>query len=665
MPVRFPHRWPVMAVALVAGALALSATGTATASSPMVRVAQGIDAAALPGAQAFGTTPPNTPETVAFVLQEQDIAQLESSVEQGVTSFLSVSQFANTYGQSPGNIARLRQYLAGFGIATQVYADDVDVVANGTAGEFNAALDVTQHQYDVPALRGTSTTGGIPAQTVHGSAQEPALPASIASYVLAILGLTNYAPYTTQLAHISSAYLHPLSGSSNSCVALTGEAYDCNTAATFASDYGLDALYNKGALGQGETVATVTLAALDPGAPEYYWKHILGLVPSGRTLTVDNVDGGPGAPSDASGSGETDIDVEQNGGVAPDANVIVYQAPNSDYGFADGFFAAASQDIAGSVATSWGESETAINGDIAAGTESPAYEAAFDEALLELAAQGQSAFASSGDAAAYDASDDIGTTNLAVDTPGSSPYVTASGGTTLPWSGKVTGSTGIVSNEVTVPAQRIWGWDYLWPAFAKTTPSSLTAAAEANVVGGGGGFSSIYPEPSYQDGVSGTTSFDAVPYLTPIDPETVSDIVEPTEWSFNPFPTTITGSGSGRAVPDLSANADPFSGYLLYEPSATAVGDPALQGGWGGTSFVSQQFAGSAAVIESSLGHRVGFWNPLIYSAAKGTSSPLTPLDASGPSNDNVYYSGTPGTLYNEGAGLGYPNLAKLAASFG
>ena len=62
-----------------------------------------------------------------------------------------------------------------------------------------------------------------------------------------------------------------------------------------------------------------------------------------------NLDGGPGAPSDAAGSGETDLDVEQSGGIAPDANVIVYQAPNTDNGFADGFFQAASQNIAGSV----------------------------------------------------------------------------------------------------------------------------------------------------------------------------------------------------------------------------------------------------------------------------------------------------------------------------
>ncbi len=72
------------------------------------------------------------------------------------------------------------------------------------------------------------------------------------------------------------------------------------------------------------------------GAPEFFWQNVANVPATGRTVTVDNVDGGPGAPSDAAGTGETDLDVEQSGGLAPGANVIVYQAPNSDPGFIDG-----------------------------------------------------------------------------------------------------------------------------------------------------------------------------------------------------------------------------------------------------------------------------------------------------------------------------------------
>jgi subtilase family serine protease len=52
-----------------------------------------------------------------------------------------------------------------------------------------------------------------------------------------------------------------------------------------------------------------------------------------------------------------------------------------------------------------------------------------------MAAQGQSAFMTSADEAAYDDYDELGTPALSVDNPGDSPYVTTSGGTTLPFSG--------------------------------------------------------------------------------------------------------------------------------------------------------------------------------------------------------------------------------------
>jgi subtilase family serine protease len=90
-----------------------------------------------------------------------------------------------------------------------------------------------------------------------------------------------------------------------------------------------------------------------------------------------------------------------------------------------------------------------------------------------------------------------------------------------------------------------------------------------------------------------------------------------------------------------------------------------LQGGWGGTSFVAPQLNGSTAVIDSALGRRVGFWNPAIYSAARGPGSPFTPLDQAGTSNDNLYYTGNPGEPYNQGVGLGVPNLTRLAGDLG
>ena len=664
--------WAGLAAGAVIAAVPVAATAanasTGPGSNALVRVTPGISAASVPGAIGIGTTPASTPETVSFVFKEQNLGQLEAAVTSGIKNYLSVGQFASEYGANPALIAALESYLGKFGITTSVYAGNVDVVANGTAGEFDQALAVTQQQYKAPALGGRDGLPGVRAQTFHGTAQNPEVPASIADSLVAILGLTNYSPFDSQAQHADTSALKKDSDSTNSCLALTGLPSACNLPSDFASNYGLDKLYDKGADGSGQTLAIVTLAALDPTAPAYYWQNIAHIPATGRTLTVDNVDGGPGAPSDAAGSGETDLDVEQSGSLAPGANVIVYQAPNTDSGFADAFFDAASQNVASTVSASWLESETYLQAYISGDQESPGYQAAFDEAFLEMGAQGQSSFVASGDQGAYMASDDLGTTNISVGTSADSPYITAAGGTTLPWSATLEAASGVTAN-VDVKSQRTWGWDYLWQPVATLDGESFATAAETNIGGGGGGYSTIEQRPSYQSDVPGIGEYHAVQYLTPTDYTTVTavtgtNLVEPTEWSVNPTPSVTSGYSNGRAVPDLSADADPYTGYLLYEPSAVAVGQPALQGGWGGTSFVAPQLNGSTAVIDSSLGHRVGLWNPSIYAFATSGNSPLTPLNAVGTSSDNLYYTGNAGSVYNVGSGLGFPNLSKLAADF-
>jgi subtilase family serine protease len=647
-------------------ALPLATASGAGASAPdpnsWTPVPGGVSASALPHATVFGTTPADTPETVSFIMKVNNASQLNSVATHAQKSFVSVSKFASTYGASTSVINALTSYLHGFGITTSVYADHIDIVANGTAGEFDSALSTSQSQYKVPRIVGHNGARSIPAQTVHANTRAPQLPYRLSSSVLAVLGLTNYSPFTTNSAHIDKAATQPKSGSTNACLALTGLSTACNLPSDYTKNYGLNSLIQHGANGHGQTAAIVTLAAVDPGGPAYFWQNIAHIPATGRSLTVQNIDGGPGDPSDASGTGETDLDVEQAGSIAPAANLIVYQAPNTDSGFADAFFTAASQNTASSVSASWGESETIVTAAVEAGEETPAYEAAFDEAFEEFAAQGQSGFLSAGDAGAYDAVDDLGTTNLAVDVSADSPYITAAGGTTLPLSDTLTNSDG-VSATISVSAQRAWGWDYLWQAVATLEGVSLQDAAESQIGGGGGGFSVIENTPSYQQGVPGTHLYSAVQYLTPTDYQNIAgNLYEPTDWNFNATPSVSHGIASGRAVPDVSADADPYSGYLLYEPSWAAVGQPTLQGGWGGTSFVAPQLNGSAAVIDSYLGHRVGFWNPAMYASATGSNSPLSPLNTSGTSNDNLFYTGTPGTVYNAATGLGIPNLSALAA---
>ncbi len=643
---------------LLFAAAPAGAAAQAARPNPNAKVAvpQGTGPAALANATVFGAAKGSTPERVSFILKARHLGSLEARVETGMRGgYLPVAGFADGYGQSPGNVQALESYLAKYKIKTSALADRLDVAATGTVAEFNKALGVHQNLYHVPASRAVNGAPGHPGMTIHGTRGPALLPARLARFVLAILGLTNYPTFGSLAVHRPA-----LARGVTPAATQTGSL----TPADFAKRYNLDPLYQQGADGAGQTIGIVTLASLNPADPEHFWHSVLKISTKANRISLVNVDGGAGPVSYAAGSSETALDVEQSGALAPQADIVVYQAPNTDYGFVDGFFDAASQNRADSVSASWGESETAIEAAVKTGTESPAYAVSFDEAFLELAAQGQSAFVSAGDYGAYTAAEDIGTTNLAAGNPDSSPWVTSAGGTTLAGTIPLTAT---VSAHIT--AERTWGWDWLWPYYHLfTNPStgkpytSEAPFAESEPIGGGGGFSIYEPTPAYQQLVPSAHHFSAVQYLKPIDYQQVDGLTLPTKWAFTAHPAVTTGSGSGRATPDVSADADPFTGYLLYFSKFPSGG--ALQSGWGGTSFVAPQLNGATAVIDSYLHHRVGLWNPAIYRFALGPGSPFTPLATASASNDNLYYTGTPGQRFNVGSGLGTPNLARLAADF-
>jgi subtilase family serine protease len=648
------------------GSLLLIGAGSAVAATSSsgpakVAVPQGISPQVLKNAHAMGAASGSTKETVSFVLKARDLSTLEARVNGGMTGgYLSVREFASTYGRTKTAISRLTKYLAKFHITSSVHADHIDVTTHGTVAEYNKALGVKQTNFEAAAVPASHGHLGRPATVFHGTTQPAMLPANVASIVLAILGLTNYPSWQSDAVHTPAL----ARGEQPATVRTGGQ-----TPADFASRYHLNTLQKAGAKGQGQTIGIVTLASLNKSDATHFWSKVLKIKTKANRITLDNIDGGAGAVSNNKGSGETTLDVEQSGALAPQANIIVYQAPNTDPGFFDAFAVAASQNKADTVSSSWGESEDAILTSIAAKTEPQTYEQAFDQVFLELAAQGQSAFTAAGDSGSYDASGDIGSTNLSVDAPGDSPWITSAGGMTL------TGTIPLSDTDsAAISTRRAWGWDWLWPHFADFSDSngkpftSEFAFAKAAIGGGGGGYSAFEPEPGYQKLVD-TQDYSGVEYLTPTTPKSFSGIQLPSKWTFNAAPSVTTGTNPGlsgaptRAVPDVSANADPFTGYKLYF-SKFPKDQPKLQAGWGGTSFVAPQFAGATAVMDSYVHHRIGFWNPRIYKFAASASSPISPVNTSGTSNNNLFYTGTPGTKYNPAAGLGTPDFAKLVAEY-
>ena len=126
----------------------------------------------------------------------------------------------------------------------------MNVVANGTAGEFDQALTITEENVQVPQQAGLGGLGRIRAQRVYSPKQAPLLPYRLAKFVTAILGLSNYGPFVSDTAK-PAAYSKPQQGSSNTCVAEFGLPNGCHLPSDFAKMYNLDPLYAKGADGAG------------------------------------------------------------------------------------------------------------------------------------------------------------------------------------------------------------------------------------------------------------------------------------------------------------------------------------------------------------------------------------------------------------------------------
>src|SRR5581483_12422032 len=188
-----PRRWKVLLLPAVA-ALAVVAASVSTGSANAARytsVSQGVGAAALSGYTPFNPTDPNTPETVTFVLKARNIDQLESQVQAGMPGgYLSVSDFANRFGQPKSVVSGIQAYLTHFGISSHAMPDNLDIQTTGTAGQYNNAFQITQQNFQVPA---TGPHGrGHGSMTVHGSTKNPKVPSQWGPYILAILGLSSY-----------------------------------------------------------------------------------------------------------------------------------------------------------------------------------------------------------------------------------------------------------------------------------------------------------------------------------------------------------------------------------------------------------------------------------------------------------------------------------------
>lgn len=598
-------------------------------------IPQGTGSAVLQNANYFGDLDPATPMTVDIIMKIQHKKQLEHYIKETVTpgsrhyrKYINhPRQFAAKYAPNPSEINTVTHYLRRYGIKSKVYPDNLVITAQGTVGQFNKAFDV-----DIKKAK-------FKGKSFHATKRPPRAPHNVAKDILAILGLSDYSDF------VAHSVKRPVSmGQESPQGPLSLDPSD------LIDRYNVQPLYDKGAKGQGQTIGIVTLAEFNPQDAYAFWKQE-GIKTKPNRIKVTDVDGGSGWD----GYDETTLDVEQSGAFAPMADINVYVGPNSDPGFVDAYAKAINENKAQQISVSWGISETAIIDAVQQREESPEYAETFNQLYMQAASQGISMFAAAGDTGAYDATRAPGTYQLTVDNPGDSPYVTAAGGTTIPW--QTTTKTGV---KIDVKNERAWGWDYLYPYFDSLGMNNPKGWVTYYFAGGGGGFSELFATPDYQKGVPGVNSYTAIKYWQPsADYTSVQRLDQP---------QIVTGTGNGRNMPDLSMNADPYTGYKVYlHLPDEDTGLPTDKTGvevYGGTSFVSPQLNGLSALINSANHTQIGFWNPQIYRFAQQKDSPFNPLNTTGGTNDNIFYSGTSGTIYNQATGLGVPDVAALAKHF-
>ncbi len=234
--------------------------------------------------------------------------------------------------------------------------------------------------------------------------QAPELPHSVAGLVQGVLGLDDLAlPRPLALRRAGAAPAQAGSGGARPRV-VTGGPQPCSTASSaaasmpitytadqIASAYGFSKLYEAGEEGAGVTVGVLELEGNFPSDIAAF-QQCYG---TNASVSYVSVDGGPPPPDASNFDGlETELDVEQVIGMAPRANVLVYQAPNTEASNEyDVESAMVSQDLAQVISISWGLCEPFV-GAVYAHAENTLFE--------EAAVQGQTVDAVSGDTGSED-----------------------------------------------------------------------------------------------------------------------------------------------------------------------------------------------------------------------------------------------------------------------
>lgn len=591
------------------------------------------DAGAMPtGARMSGVT-------IAFsqtAAQQAAIAQLIAD-QQNPSSplyhqWLTPEQYAARFGMAQSDIDKVKSWLQQQGFTIDSVARSRTAIRfSGAVGQVNQAFGTQMHYYNVQGEQHFSPS------------TELSVPSALTGVILGIRNLNNFRPRSMRVPR--PAFTSSQTGNVFFTPGDIKVAYDVAPLAATAD-------------GSGQSITIVGQSAVAVTDIENFQSAAGLVVKDPKMILVPGTGTAVVSPGD---EGESDLDLEWSGAMAPGATInFVYTGSNTNNSVFDAINYAVDQKIGNIISVSYGTCETVLSG----------YNAQFEPILQQAATQGQTVLAASGDSGSSACYGLTGLTTtqqqvLDVSYPASSPYVTAVGGTEVSQANSSYYSSGsqywssASNSDVVTSALK-----YL-PEVAWNDEAYIIANGGAGLSATGGGVSTLFPEPAYQKlaGVPGTLI------------------------------------GTGRNVPDISLYSSPiYVGYLYCTSDQsdwgqTSNGTPqaaSCNSGFrdsstqlltaaGGTSFATPVMAGMVALINQQKGYTTGQgqFNTTLYTLASNPSTYSAAFhDTTSGNNECVagstYCSSTAGTTtkyvtgtgYDQVTGLGSIDLSVLAAAW-
>jgi subtilase family serine protease len=569
----------------------------------------------------------NNPSAVEALAQA-----ISNPASSGYKAYLTPQQFRQQFAPSQAQVTAVQSWLRSQGFAVEYTPQNNHYVsAEGTVAQAAAAFATSFGLYSIQGL------------TLRSPSADVSIPNALAGIVSGVVGLDDSA----QLLHTNhttgDAPPAPAFVSAQPCSNYWGE----KQAVGFTNPYGAGTLpfapcgYTpqqiKGAYGLGSTgldgsgqtvviidayasptiVQDVNQWSINRGLPTLHGGQFTQVVAPGTFRHPER-----GLKQDPQGwYGEETLDVEAVHGMAPGATIVFVGAPNNFQDLDAALNHVVDRRLGQIVSNSYGFDTEVLP---------PGFIQPYEDTILQGVIEGIGIYFASGD----NSDESLVEGYITTDFPASSPFVTAVGGTTL-----AVGSSN----------------DYLFETGWGTFTSSWTGTAWTPtppgswLYGAGGGVSRVFAEPSYQQGIVPTSVFAAQ-------------------------------GRTGRAVPDVAANADPNAGYLIGETQTFPDGTVKYsEYRIGGTSLACPLIAGIMALADQSAGAPHGFANPVFYQNAGAFTDVVSPastvavvrtnyvnnVDASGgltyrlrTANQTLSLRTAPG--YDDVTGLGSPTAAIL-----